>query len=173
MLSMLRISEAYCSNFERSIPPTGTSNTWSCARDATACINAESNFNLLYRNGHHGLSGNLFHYFLAMFYLQALSDKVLGGSMLFTAAFVFVYYTAWALVLVREVAIRHVYALLLSLASPSSILPAKCMIISLLENGPFVCQLSFSFLVSPPSGPSSVAPSFKKTGRRLNNPRVG
>ncbi|KII88476.1 hypothetical protein PLICRDRAFT_110173 [Plicaturopsis crispa FD-325 SS-3] len=30
---------------------------------------------------------------------QAASDKVLGGAMLFTASFVFVYYTVWAILL--------------------------------------------------------------------------
>lgn len=33
---------------------------------------------------------------------QATSDKLLGGAMLFIAAFVFVYYTIWALLLVRS-----------------------------------------------------------------------
>ena len=32
--------------------------------------------------------------------LQATSDKALGGAMLFVAAFVFTYYTIWALLLV-------------------------------------------------------------------------
>jgi hypothetical protein len=32
---------------------------------------------------------------------QALSDKALGGGMLLTASIVFVYYTIWALLLVR------------------------------------------------------------------------
>jgi hypothetical protein len=32
---------------------------------------------------------------------QALSDKALGGAMLFTASIVFVYYTIWAILLVR------------------------------------------------------------------------
>lgn len=31
---------------------------------------------------------------------QAVSDKALGGSMLFVAALVFVYYTTWAILLV-------------------------------------------------------------------------
>lgn len=31
---------------------------------------------------------------------QAVSDKALGGSMLLVAAFVFVYYTTWAILLV-------------------------------------------------------------------------
>ncbi|KAH8833602.1 dolichol phosphate-mannose biosynthesis regulatory [Flagelloscypha sp. PMI_526] len=30
---------------------------------------------------------------------MAISDKILGGTMLGTAAFVFVYYTTWALIL--------------------------------------------------------------------------
>jgi len=30
---------------------------------------------------------------------MAVSDKVLGGGMLFTALFVFVYYTTWAIIL--------------------------------------------------------------------------
>ena len=32
--------------------------------------------------------------------LQAISDKALGGLMIFVAIFVFVYYTVWALLLV-------------------------------------------------------------------------
>lgn len=33
--------------------------------------------------------------------IQGVSDKALGGIMLITAAVVFVYYTMWALILVR------------------------------------------------------------------------
>ena len=32
---------------------------------------------------------------------QAASDSLIGGAMLFTAVFVFVYYTTWAILLVR------------------------------------------------------------------------
>lgn len=35
--------------------------------------------------------------------LQGVTDKALGGAMMAAAAFVFIYYTTWALLLVRFV----------------------------------------------------------------------
>lgn len=35
-------------------------------------------------------------------FVQAVTDKALGGAMMAAAAFVFVYYTTWALLLVRS-----------------------------------------------------------------------
>jgi dolichyl-phosphate mannosyltransferase polypeptide 2 regulatory subunit len=34
--------------------------------------------------------------------VKAVSDKIFGGAMLFTASVVFVYYTVWAILLVRS-----------------------------------------------------------------------
>ena len=38
----------------------------------------------------------------ALLTIQALSDRVIGGALLFVASFVFVYYTLWAIVMVRR-----------------------------------------------------------------------
>lgn len=50
--------------------------------------------------------------------LQAASDKVLGGTMLLAASVVFVYYTAWAIVLVCRLE-NFLHSVTYSSSSPS------------------------------------------------------
>lgn len=76
--------------------------------------------------------------------LQAASDKLLGGAMLLTASIVFVYYTVWAILLVRGLVSTILYLSNPLSNSHSSTLPPLYTTSSQLGNGQSAYQRSSS-----------------------------
>jgi Dolichol phosphate-mannose biosynthesis regulatory protein (DPM2) len=82
--------------------------------------------------------------------LQGASDKALGGAMLLTASAVFVYYTAWAILLVCESELFWLEVTYAS-SSPSSTRRANSIVSFLPANGLSGSRHSSSSLVYQPS----------------------